>query len=77
MLAVIIKNSRKTNQTISATSLQQIKEELKKRYDKDLTERHILNVIKSLGRFVVKEKDPRNGRRSLYRVDENLIEEPQ
>ena len=62
------------NQTIAATSLRQIKNELKRHY-KDLTERYILDVIRSLGRLVVKEKDPRNGRRSLYRINPRLVKE--
>ncbi len=75
MLSVIIKKSRKLNQTIAAASIQQIQSGLKKDYNKDLTERQILNVIKSLGRIVVKEKDPRNHRRTLYRINPNSVEE--
>lgn len=75
VLAVIIKKSRKRNQTIAAASIRQIQSGLKKYYNKDLTERQILNVIRSLGRIVVKEKDPRNHRRTLYRINPNSIEE--
>jgi len=73
VLSVIIKKSRKLNQTIAAASIRQIKAGLKKYYNKDLTERQILNVIRTLGRIVVKEKDPRNHRRSLYRINPNSI----
>jgi len=69
VLVIIVKKSRKLNQTIAAISIQGIKRGLKKYYDKDLTERQILNVIRSLGRIVVKEKDPRNHRRTLYRIN--------
>jgi len=48
---------------------------LKKNYNKDLSERHILNVIRSLGKIVVKEKDPRNQRRTLYRINPSAVEE--
>jgi len=75
VLAVIIEKSRKRNQAIAAASLRQIKAELKKYYNKDLTERQILNVIRGLGRIVVKEKDPRNHRRTLYRINPNSVEE--
>ena len=75
VLAVIIKKSRKRNRTIAATSLMEIKNGLKKRYNKDLTERHILNAIRDLGKLVLKEKDPRNHRRTLYRTNPNFLKE--
>lgn len=75
VLVIIVKKSRKLNQTIAAISIQGIKRGLKKYYDKDLTERQILNVIRSLGRIVVKEKDPRNHRRTLYRINPSAVEE--
>ena len=75
VLSVIIKKSRKLNRTIAAASIRQIRSGLKKHYNKDLTERQILNVIRSLGRIVVKEKDPRNHRKTLYRINPNSIEE--
>ena len=75
VLAVILRKSRKLNQTIAATSIQGIKRGLKKYYDKDLTERQILNVIRSLEKIVVKEKDPRNHRKTLYRINPSLVEE--
>lgn len=74
-LAVILQKSRKQNQAITAISLSQIKAGLKKHYDKDLSERQILNVIRSLGKVVVKEKDPRDQRKTLYRINPNAIEE--
>jgi hypothetical protein len=40
-----------------------------------VTERHILNVIRCLGNLVIKEKDPRNNRRSIYRTNPNFVEE--
>jgi len=73
--SVIIKKSRKLNQTIAAASIRQIQSGLKKYYNKDLTERQILNVIRSLGRIVTKERDPRNHRKTLYRINPNSIEE--
>lgn len=36
-----------------------------------MSERQILNIIKDLGKLVMKEKDPRNHRRTLYRVNPN------
>lgn len=75
VLSIIIKKSRKLNRTIAAASIRQIQSGLKKYYNKDLTERQILNVIRSLGRIVVKEKDPRNHRRTLYRINPNSVEE--
>jgi Glu-tRNA(Gln) amidotransferase subunit E-like FAD-binding protein len=75
VLAVILQKSRKQNQAITAISLRQIKAGLKKHYNKDLSERQILNVIRSLGKVVVKEKDPRDQRRTLYRINPNAIEE--
>jgi len=75
VLAVIIEKSRKLDQAIAAASIRQIKAGLKKYYNKDLTERQILNVISGLGRIVVKEKDPRNHRRTLYRINPNSVEE--
>ena len=75
VLSVIIKKSRKLNRTIAAASIRQIRSGLKKHYNKDLTERQILNVIRSLGRIVVKEKDPRNHRKTLYRINPNSVEE--
>jgi len=75
VLAVISKKSRDRNRTIAATSLREIKNGLKNHYNKDLTQRHILNVIHSLEKLVIKEKDPRNHRRSLYRTNPNFVEE--
>ncbi len=75
ILAVILQKSRKQNQAISASSIYQIKSGLKKQYDKDLSERQILNVLKSLGKIIVKEKDPRDHRKTLYRINPNAIEE--
>lgn len=75
VLVVILRKSRKRNQTISATSIQEIKSGLKKYYDKDLSKRQILNVVRSLGRIVVKEKNPHDHRKTLYRINPNLVEE--
>lgn len=75
VLAIIIKKSRRLNHTSAAASMQQIKDGLKKTYNKELTERQILNLIRGLGTIVRKEKDPRNHRRTLYRINPNLIEE--
>lgn len=75
VITVILQKSRKQNQAITAISLRQIKSELKKQYDKDLSERQILNVLRSLGKIVVKEKDPRDQRKTLYRINSNAMEE--
>jgi hypothetical protein len=75
VLSVILRKSRKRNQTIVASSIQDIKTGLKKHYDKDLTERQILNVTRSLARIVIKEKDPRNHRKTLYRINPSAVEE--
>lgn len=75
VLAVISKKSRDRNRTIAATSLKEIKNGLNNYYNKDLTERHILNAIRSLGKRVIKEKDPRNHRKSLYRINPNAVKE--
>lgn len=75
VLAVICKKSRQQKRTIAAASLREIKNGLKKQYDKDLSERQILNVIRDLGKLVIKEKDPRNHRRSLYRTNPNYVKE--
>lgn len=75
VLAVIFQKLRERNQAIAATSIQQIKKGLKKYYYKDLSERQILNVIRSLGKIVVKEKDPRNHRRTLYLINPSVVEE--
>ncbi len=75
VLTVILRKSRKQGQTIAATSIQEIKNDLKKYYDKDLSERQILNVTQSLKRIVIKEKDPRDHRKTLYRINPNAIKE--
>jgi Glu-tRNA(Gln) amidotransferase subunit E-like FAD-binding protein len=75
VLAVILRKSRKQNQAIAAISKPQIKAGLKKYYNKDLSERQILNVVRSLGKIIVKEKDPRNHRKNLYRINPSAIEE--
>jgi hypothetical protein len=75
VLAIISKKSREHKRTIAAASLREIRNGLKKHYEKDLSERQILNVIHDLGKIVIKEKDPRNHRRSLYRTNPNFIEE--
>ena len=75
VLAIIFKKSRKRNQTITAFSIHQIKAELKHAYNKDLSERQILSVIQNLGTLIIKEKDPRNHRRTLYRINPNKVEE--
>ena len=75
VLAVISKKSRERKRTIAAASLREIRNGLKKHYDKDLSERYILNVIRNLGKLVIKEKDPRNHRKSLYRTNPHFVEE--
>jgi len=75
VLVIISKKSRARNRTIAAISLREIKNGLRKYYNKDLTERHILNVIRDLEKIVVNEKDPRNHRRTLYRINPTFIEE--
>jgi hypothetical protein len=75
VLAVISKRSRSRERTIAAASLREIKNDLKKNYLKDVTERQVLNVIRDLGKIVVKERDPRDRRRTLYRINPNLVEE--
>jgi hypothetical protein len=75
VLAIISKKSRERKRTIAATSLREIRNGLKKHYNKELSERQILNVIHNLGKLVIKEKDPRNHRRSLYRTNPHFVEE--
>jgi hypothetical protein len=75
VLMVILQKSRQQNRIVSATSIKEIKTGLKRYYDKDLTERQILNVIQSSGKIVMKEKDPRNHRRTIYKINPNLVEE--
>lgn len=75
VLAVISKKSKGWNRTIAAASLREIENELKKYYHKEVTERHILNVIRDLGRIVLKEKDPRNHRKTLYKTNPRFVEE--
>lgn len=53
----------------------EIKKGLKKYYNKDLTERHILNVINDLGTVVIKEKDPRNHRKPSLQNKPNFVKE--
>jgi hypothetical protein len=75
VLAVISKKSRERKRTIAAASLREIKNGLKKHYNKELSERQILNVIHGLGKLVINEKDPRNHRRSLYKTNPTFVEE--
>jgi len=75
VLAIISKKSRERNRTIAATTLNEIKKELVKYYNIDITERHILNIIQNLKNFVVKERDPSNHRRSIYRINPKVVEE--
>jgi hypothetical protein len=75
VLAVISKRSKGRGRTIAAASLREIKNDLKKNYLKDVTERQVLNVIRDLGKLVVREKDPRDRRRTLYRINPNVVEE--
>lgn len=75
VLAVISKRSRAPGRTIAAASLREIKNDLKKNYLKDVTEKQILNVIRDLGNLVVRETDPRDRRLTLYRINPNLVEE--
>ena len=75
VMAIISKRSKGRDRTIAAASLREIKNDLKKNYLKDVTERQVLNVIRDLGKIVVKERDPRDRRRTLYRINPNLVEE--
>ena len=77
VLAVIFQKIEKQNQIIAAISIRQIKAGLKKHYNKDLSERQILNVVRSLEKIVVTEKDPRNHRMTLYRINPSAAEEMQ
>jgi hypothetical protein len=75
VLAVISKRSKGRDRAIAAASLREIKNDLKKNYLKDVTERQVLNVIRDLGNIIIKERDPRDRRRTLYRINPNLVEE--
>lgn len=75
VMAVISKRSKGRDRTIAAASLREIKNDLKKNYLKDVTERQVLNVIRDLGKIVIKERDPRDRRRTLYRINPNVVEE--
>lgn len=75
ILCIICKKSCDKRKTISATSLDEIKNELKRCYNKEFTERHILSELRLLGKLIIKEKDPRNHRRSLYKVNPIFVEE--
>ena len=75
VMAVISKRSKGRERTIAAASLREIKNDLKKNYLKDVTERQVLNVIRDLGKIIVKERDPRDRRRTLYRINPNVVEE--
>ena len=75
VLAVISKRSKGRGRTIAAASLREIRNDLKKNYLKDVTKRQVLNVIRDLGKLVVREKDPRDRRRTLYRINPNVVEE--
>jgi len=75
VLAVISKRSKAPGRTIAAASLREIKNDLKKIYLKDVTEKQILNVIRDLGNLIVRETDPRDRRLTLYRINPNMVEE--
>jgi len=75
VLAVISKRSKAPGRTIAAASLREIKNDLKKNYLKDITEKQILNVIRDLGNLIVRETDPRDRRLTLYRINPNMVEE--
>lgn len=75
VLAVISKRPKGRDRTIAEASLREIKNDLEKNYLKDVTERQVLNVIRDLGKIVVKEKDPRDRRRPLYRINPSMVEE--
>jgi hypothetical protein len=75
VMAVISKRSKSRDRAIAAASLREIRNDLKKNYLKDVTERQVLNVIRDLGTIVVKEKDPRDRRKTLYRINPIMVEE--
>jgi len=75
VLAVISKRSKAPGRTIAAASLREIKNDLKKNYLKDVTEKQILNVIRDLGNLIVRETHPRDRRLTLYRINPNMVEE--
>lgn len=75
VLAVISKRSKSRVRTIAAASLREIKNDLEKNYLKEVTERQVLNVIRDLGKIIVREKDPRDRRRTLYRINPSVVEE--
>jgi len=74
VLAVISKRSQSRGQAIAAATLREIRNDLKKHYLKSLSKRQVLNVIREMGSVIVKEPDPRDGRRTLYRINPNLVE---
>lgn len=75
VLMVIFKKTRQNKQVISAISIRELQGGLKKNYGKELSQRQILNIFRSLGKIIVKEKDPRDNRRTLYRINPYFIDE--
>jgi len=53
----------------------EIRNHLDKYYNRKVTDRQILNIIKSLGRIITKEKHPSNHRKTLYRINPKFIED--
>lgn len=69
VLSIISRRSREPDATLAAASLREIQNDLTKYYQKDLNENWILKTIQGLGELVIRETDPRDRRRTLYRIN--------
>ena len=75
VLRIISQRSKGRRGVIAAATLREIQNDLKKIYDIGLTERQILNHIREWEDLIIRETDPVNRRRTLYRINPERVDE--
>jgi hypothetical protein len=75
VLRIVSQRSKGRRGVIAAATLREIGNDLKKIYGVGLSGRQILNHIREWGDLIIRETDPVNRRRTLYRINPERVDE--
>jgi hypothetical protein len=75
VLRIVSQRSKGGRGVIAAATLREIQNDLTKIYGVGLSGRQILNHIHAWGDLIIRESDPMNRRRTLYRINPERVDE--
>jgi|GEM_PF-4836192 len=75
VLHIVSQRSKGGRGVIAAATLREIENDLRKIHDVELTRRQILNHIHDWGDLIIRDTDPVNKRRTLYRMNRERVDE--